>query len=94
MHIGCARVSTDGPDQTTDLQRDALIEAGDLFEYRVSGSRDDRPALKAALDYGVLYQQLYRLTVLAQLRDVIDAIACLSSAKKFQASQHLSTISS
>ncbi len=28
MHIGYARVSTDGPDQTTDLQRDALIEAG------------------------------------------------------------------
>ncbi len=51
MHIGCARVSTDGPDQTTDLQRDALIEAGDLFEYRVSGSRADRSALKAALDY-------------------------------------------
>ena len=55
MLIGYARVSTDGPDQTTDLQRDALIEAGvdprHLFEDRVSGSRGDRPALKAALDY-------------------------------------------
>ena len=55
MLIGYARISTDGPDQTTDLQRDALIEAGvdprHLFEDRVSGSRDDRPALKAAREY-------------------------------------------
>ena len=55
MLIGYVRVSTVGPDQTTDLQRDALIEAGvdprHLFEDCVSGSRDDRAALKAALDY-------------------------------------------
>ena len=38
MLIGYARVSTDGPDQTTDLQRDALIEAvlGTLNDLAVS----------------------------------------------------------
>ena len=55
MLIGYARVSTDGPDQTTDLQRDALIEAGvdprHLFEDRVSGSRGDRPA-RAMVEFG------------------------------------------
>ncbi|MGB0913132.1 MAG: recombinase family protein [Phaeobacter italicus] len=55
MLIGYARVSTDGGDQTTDLQRDALFAAGvdqrHLFEDRASGARDDRPALRAALDY-------------------------------------------
>lgn len=55
MQIGYARVSTDGDDQSTDLQRDALLGAGidprQLFEDRASGSRDDRPQLRAALDY-------------------------------------------
>jgi DNA invertase Pin-like site-specific DNA recombinase len=49
------RVSSDNDRQTTDLQRDALINAGvdprHLFEDRASGARDDRIGLKQALDY-------------------------------------------
>lgn len=55
MLIGYVRISTVGGEQSTDLQRDALLSAGvdprHLFEDRASGARDDRPALKAALDY-------------------------------------------
>jgi DNA invertase Pin-like site-specific DNA recombinase len=47
--IGYARVSTG--DQTLDLQRDALREAGciDIYEEQVSGARVARPELSAAL---------------------------------------------
>ena len=47
--IGYARVSTG--DQTLDLQRDALREAGclDIYEEYASGARVQRPALAAAL---------------------------------------------
>jgi DNA invertase Pin-like site-specific DNA recombinase len=49
------RVSSDNHRRTTDLQRDALIQAGvdkrHLFEDRASGARDDRPELAQALDY-------------------------------------------
>ena len=55
MLIGYMRVSTDGERQTLDLQRDALLAAGvderQLFSDRMSGSRDDRPGLAAALEY-------------------------------------------
>lgn len=55
MLIGYARIATDAGDQSTDLQRDALLAAGvdrrQLFEDRASGARGDRPALKATLDY-------------------------------------------
>jgi DNA invertase Pin-like site-specific DNA recombinase len=55
MLIGYMRVSSDNDRQTTDLQRDALIQAGvderHLFEDKASGSRDDRPALAQALAY-------------------------------------------
>jgi DNA invertase Pin-like site-specific DNA recombinase len=47
--IGYARISTG--DQTLDLQRDALREAGciDIYEEQVSGARVARPELSAAL---------------------------------------------
>lgn len=49
--IGYARVST--WDQTTELQNDALREAGciRIFEETASGTRPDRPQLAAALDF-------------------------------------------
>jgi DNA invertase Pin-like site-specific DNA recombinase len=55
MRIGYMRVSRDNDRQTTDLQRDALIQAGvdarHLFEDKASGARDDRPGLAQALEY-------------------------------------------
>src|SRR3954453_21045445 len=49
------RVSSEGDRQSTALQRDALIAAGvdsrHLFEDKASGARDDRPGLKACLDF-------------------------------------------
>jgi DNA invertase Pin-like site-specific DNA recombinase len=51
MLIGYMRVST--TDQSTDLQRDALIAAGvhpdHLYADKASGKRDDRPGLDACL---------------------------------------------
>jgi DNA invertase Pin-like site-specific DNA recombinase len=48
-YIGYARISTG--DQTLDLQRDALREAGciDIYEEQASGARMARPILSAAL---------------------------------------------
>ena len=47
------RVSSDTDRQTTDLQRDALLEAGveprQLFVDQASGARDERPGLQQAL---------------------------------------------
>jgi DNA invertase Pin-like site-specific DNA recombinase len=55
MLVGYTRVSSDSDRQITDLQRDALVAAGvdprHLFEDKASGTRQDRPGLKAALDY-------------------------------------------
>ncbi len=55
MLIGYMRVSSESERQTTDLQRDALVAGGiderHLFEDHLSGSRDDRPGLKKALDF-------------------------------------------
>ncbi len=50
-HLGYVRVSTSK--QTTDQQRDALEAAGvtRIFEDVTSGSRTDRPGLKALLDH-------------------------------------------
>lgn len=51
MKIGYARVSTH--DQTTDMQMDALVEAGidaaNIYQDVASGKKDDRPALMACL---------------------------------------------
>jgi DNA invertase Pin-like site-specific DNA recombinase len=53
MLVGYMRVSSDNNRQTTDLQRDALIQAGvderHLYEDKASGARDDRPGLAQAL---------------------------------------------
>lgn len=50
MLVGYIRVSSDGDRQNTDLQRDALLNAGvdsrHLYEDKASGARDDRPGLK------------------------------------------------
>ena len=55
MLIGYMRVSSESDRQNTDLQRDALLNAGvdprHLFEDRASGARDDRPGLAKALAY-------------------------------------------
>lgn len=51
MLIGYARVST--MDQNPRMQTDALDKAGceRIFIEKISGSREDRPELNAALDY-------------------------------------------
>src|SRR5919198_4150414 len=55
MLVGYMRVSSDNDRQTTDLQRDALLEAGvdprQMFADKASGARDDRPGLQQALAY-------------------------------------------
>ena len=55
MLVGYMRVSSDTDRPTTDLQRDALLEAGvdprQLFADKASGARDDRPGLQQALAY-------------------------------------------
>jgi DNA invertase Pin-like site-specific DNA recombinase len=55
MLVGYMRVSTTDDRQTVDLQRDALVATGvdhrHLHTDKASGARDDRPGLKACLDY-------------------------------------------
>lgn len=55
MLIGYMRVSSETDRQNTDLQRDALLNAGvdhrHLFEDRASGARDDRLGLAQVLAY-------------------------------------------
>jgi len=55
MLIGYMRVSSVDDRQSVDLQRDALITAGvderHLHRDKASGTRDDRPGLKACLAY-------------------------------------------
>ena len=55
MRVGYMRVSSDNDRQTTDLQRDALLDAGvdprHLFTDKASGVRDNRPGLRQALVY-------------------------------------------
>ncbi len=51
--MGYARVSKDDGSQSTNLQRDALLEAGVdervIYEDRASGAKADRPQLEACL---------------------------------------------
>ena len=53
MLVGYMRVSSDNDRQTTDLQRNALLNAGvdprHLFTDKASGARDDRAGLRQAL---------------------------------------------
>lgn len=53
MLVGYMRISTTDERQSVDLQRDALLAVGvderHLHEDRASGTRDDRPGLKACL---------------------------------------------
>ena len=55
MLVGYMRVSSADDRQSVDLQRDALVAAGvderHLHTDKASGARDDRPGLKAGLDY-------------------------------------------
>ena len=55
MLVGYMRVSSDTDRQSTDLQRDALLEAGvdarHLFEDHASSAKDDRTGLTQALEF-------------------------------------------
>lgn len=55
MLVGYMRVSSADDRQVFDLQCDALLAAGvdarHLFADKASGAKDDRPGLKACLDY-------------------------------------------
>lgn len=55
MLVGYVRVSSSDDRQSTDLQRDALLAAGvdprHTYEDKASGAKDDRPGLRACLDY-------------------------------------------
>jgi DNA invertase Pin-like site-specific DNA recombinase len=80
MIIGYARVSTE--DQNLDLQRDALAKAGceKVFEDKLSGARDNRPGLAAALSHlrsgdCLVVWKLDRLG--RTLRGLIDMVADL-----------------
>jgi DNA invertase Pin-like site-specific DNA recombinase len=53
MLVGYMRVSKADGSQSTDLQRDALLEAGvdenQIYEDLASGKREDRPELNSCL---------------------------------------------
>jgi DNA invertase Pin-like site-specific DNA recombinase len=55
MLVGYMRVSSDGERQNTDLQKDALINAGvdprHIYVDKMSGSKDKRPGLEKALSF-------------------------------------------
>jgi DNA invertase Pin-like site-specific DNA recombinase len=55
MLVGYMRPSSADERQSVDLQRDALIAAGvderHLYQDKASGARDDRPGLKACLEF-------------------------------------------
>ena len=55
MLVGYMRVSSDSDQQSTDLQRDALLAGGvdprHLFEDHASGAKDDRAGLARALEF-------------------------------------------
>jgi DNA invertase Pin-like site-specific DNA recombinase len=83
MFVGYVRISTTDK-QSTDLQRDALTAAGvdprHIFEDKASGAKDDRPGLKAALDFLALGDvlvvwKLDRLgRSLSHLIEVVDSL--------------------
>jgi DNA invertase Pin-like site-specific DNA recombinase len=82
MLIGYARVSTD--DQNLDLQKDALTCAGceHILEDHQSGSKAERPGLRAALEYAREEDTLvvWRLDRLSRsLKDLIELVTQLES---------------
>ena len=87
MLVGYMRVSSDNDQQTTDLQRDALIGADvdsrHLFEDKASGARDDRPGLKACLDFVKAHDTLvvWKLDRLGRsLAHLLDIVGSLRDA--------------
>jgi len=86
MLVGYCRVSIADDRQTTDLQQDALSNIGidkrNIYEDRASGSKDNRPGLKACLDYLTEGDILvvWRLDRLGRsLTHLIDIVAGLKS---------------
>jgi len=82
MQIGYARIST--PEQSMDLQRDALKGAGclEIFEDVGSGARSDRPGLEHLLKYArpgdtIVVWRLDRLG--RSLRNLVELIAQLQA---------------
>src|SRR5690242_6217050 len=65
MLVGYVRVSTADERQSTDPQHDAMRAAGvddrQIHEDRASGGRDDRPGLKACLEYLTSGDVVWRL---------------------------------
>lgn len=55
MLVGYMRVSSENDRQNTDLQKDALLQAGvdlrHIFEDKASGAKDKRPGLEKALKF-------------------------------------------
>jgi DNA invertase Pin-like site-specific DNA recombinase len=55
MLVGYMRTASANERQSVDLQGDALIGAGvderHLYQDKASGARDDRPGLKACLEF-------------------------------------------
>jgi len=55
MLVGYVRVSKADHSQNTDLQRDALLKAGvderHIYEDKASGDKDNRPMLKACIEF-------------------------------------------
>jgi len=84
MLIGYARVSTD--DQNLDLQKDALKQAGceRILEDKLSGSKAERPGLKAAINFAGQGDTLvvWRLDRLSRsLKELIEMVTLLESKK-------------
>ena len=55
MLVGYMRISSESDRQNTNLQKDALLKIGiderHIYEDKMSGARDDRPALKKTLEF-------------------------------------------
>jgi len=86
MLVGYCRVSLADDRQSTDLQRDALINAGidprNIFEDRISGTKFDRPGLKECFEYMTKGDVLvvWRLDRLGRsLKHLIDIITDLKT---------------
>ncbi len=88
MAIGYARVSSPGDRQSLDLQIDALVAAGvdpaAIFKDHMTGERNDRPGLVAALAFlkagdTLVVWKLDRLS--RRLRFLIDTVADLAKTQ-------------